>query len=55
MEKKVEEKLVPKEGEEPMDEETKQLMARKLRFKILTKAFYHQKEKPNKKPKVHVK
>ena len=38
-----------------MDEEAKQLMARKLRFKLLTKAFYVNKDKPNKKPKFHAK
>lgn len=45
---------MPKEGEEPMDEEAKQLLAKKLRFKLLTKGFYN-KEKPNKKPKFHAK
>lgn len=55
LEKKIEEKLVPKEGEEPMDDEAKQLLARKHRFKILTKAFYVNKDKPSKKPKFHAK
>jgi hypothetical protein len=45
---------VPKEGEEPMDDDTKHLLAKKLRFKLLTRGFYSV-EKPPKKPKVHVK
>lgn len=41
MEKKIEEAVAPKEGEEPMDEETKSITSRKLRHKLLTKQFYY--------------
>jgi len=40
MDKFVDDELVPKEGEEPLDDDTKQLMGRKLRFQQMTKAFY---------------
>jgi len=40
MEKEIEEHLAPKEGEEALDEETKQLEARKLRFKIMSRLFF---------------
>lgn len=32
LEKQIEDELMPKEGEEPIDEDTRNLMARKLRF-----------------------
>lgn len=53
MEKIIEEKLQPKEGDDPLDDEAKQLMARKLRFKLMTKGFYAPKKqkKEGKKPK----
>jgi hypothetical protein len=50
MEKQIEDELQPKEGEEPIDEDTKQLMARKLRFKLMTKGFFAP-HAPNKKVK----
>jgi hypothetical protein len=37
LEKQVEEHFIPKEGEDPLDEETKQVQARKLRFNMLTR------------------
>lgn len=40
IEKKAEECILPKEGEEPMDEEAKALAQRKLRHKLATRAFY---------------
>lgn len=56
LEKRVEEKLIPKEGEEALDDDAKALLAKKHRFKLLTKAFYFNKEaKANKKPKFQVK
>jgi hypothetical protein len=43
---------MPKEGEEAFDDETKQIFARKLKFKYLTKGFYCPDEpKPKKKSK----
>lgn len=36
---------MPKEGDEPMDEDTRSLHHRKLRFKLLTKGFYFVEEK----------
>ena len=40
LEKQIDEALIAKEGEEPLDEEAKHYAARKLRFQILTKGFY---------------
>ena len=40
LEKKVEESVVPKEGEDPLDEEQQAATKRKLRHKLLTRAFY---------------
>ena len=51
MEKQIEEAIVPKEGEEPMDDETKQLIQRKLRFKLMSKGFYYQQQAIPQKPK----
>ncbi len=43
---------MPKEGDEPIEEEAKQLMAKKLRYKIVTRGFFKEpKEKKEKKPK----
>jgi hypothetical protein len=42
---------MPKEGEDPIDEETRQAMAKKLRLKLLTRAFYVEKEKKKEKKK----
>jgi hypothetical protein len=55
MEKQIEEELMPKEGEDPVDDDTKQLMARKLRFQITTKGFYgpHLPKKPKFKVGAH--
>ena len=56
LEKRVEEKLVPKEGEEVLDDDAKALLAKKHRFKLQTKGFFYNKEvKANKKPKFQVK
>jgi hypothetical protein len=52
MEKLCEEVLLPKEGEEPMDEDTKILVQRKLRYKLMTKGFYAPNEPKPKKPKI---
>ena len=40
LDKQIEEELQPKEGDEPIDEATKEFMARKLRFQISSKGFY---------------
>ncbi len=40
LEKQVDEALIPKEGEEALDDEAKQYHARKLKFQILTRLFY---------------
>jgi hypothetical protein len=40
IEKKVEESVLPKEGEDPMDDELKAITQRKLRHKLMTRAFY---------------
>lgn len=54
LEKQVDEGCAPKEGDDPMDEETKALLQRKLRFKTQTKGFYAPHEpKPPKKVKVN--
>lgn len=47
LEKLIEEHFIPKEGEDPIDEETKQVLARKLRFNILTRQFYVHHEFPH--------
>ena len=39
-EKKIEEAVQPKEGEDPMDDELKAITQRKLRHKLMTRAFY---------------
>jgi hypothetical protein len=56
MEKLIEDKLVPKEGEEALDEDGRQLLARKHRFKLMTRGFFaapkkEKKEGGAKKPK----
>ena len=40
MEREIEEALLPKEGEDPLDEETKQAKARRLRYAKMTSGFY---------------
>ncbi len=40
IEKEVEDALAPKEGEEALDEDTKALETRKLKFKNLTRLFF---------------
>jgi len=51
LEKLIEEELIPKEGEDPLDEETKAALQKKLRFKYLTRGFYHSEEVKKEKPK----
>lgn len=36
LEKLIEEKLIPREGEDAMDDDARHLLAKKFRFKILT-------------------
>ena len=48
MERQIEEAIAPKEGDDPIDEETKQLLHRKARFKIITRSFFC---KPEDRPK----
>ncbi len=40
LERVVEEELLPKEGEDAVDEDTKQILAKKLRFQIMTRGFF---------------
>jgi hypothetical protein len=40
LEKQIDEALIPKEGEEVLDEDAKGFLARKLKFQILTKGFF---------------
>ena len=50
----MEEYFIPKEGEDHLDEETKIVHARRLRFNILTRQFYVHHEFPHHgKPVVH--
>jgi hypothetical protein len=51
LDRKVEHALVPKEGEEPIDEEVRNHKAKKLRLELLTKAFYYPPEKLEKEKK----
>lgn len=53
LEKMVEENCAPKEGDDPLDEEAKAQLQRKIRFKLLTRGFHAPHEpKPPKKKKV---
>ena len=56
LDKQIDEELQPKEGDEPVDEETKQFLARKLRLQIMTKGFFapHHPKKKSKKEKAKV-
>jgi hypothetical protein len=41
LDKKIEESIVPKEGEDPIDEETKVFMQKKFRHKLITRGFHY--------------
>ena len=40
LEKKVEESILPREGEDPLEDDVKAITQKKTRFKLMTKAFY---------------
>lgn len=40
LEKKIEESIIPKEGEDPMDDDTKVLTQRKVRHRLMTRSFH---------------
>lgn len=48
LEKAVEESVMPREGEEPLDEETKNATQRKTRHRLMTKAFNYIEAKDSK-------
>lgn len=52
MEKLAEEILLAKEGEDPLDDESKLIVQRKLRYKLMTKGFFAPHEPKHKKPKI---
>lgn len=47
LERQVEEHFLPKEGEDPVDEETRAVLAKRLRLSILTRQFYAKHEFPH--------
>lgn len=55
MERHIEEETIPKEGEEPIEEEQKVHIAKKLRFAMMTEGFYapNKPKKPKQKYNQH--
>jgi len=43
--------LIPKEGEEPLEEDAKNMLYKKLKLQIMTKGFYYKEDEHKKKKK----
>lgn len=51
MDKEIEDSMIQREGEEPLDDDTKVQKQRMLRFKLMRKQFYVSEEEKKKPPK----